>query len=63
MKLELTIEQLTALRQTNVIQQNEVAYIVGDLLVIENLKTGTKRTQAHEVVGSILENNRRILKG
>ncbi len=64
MKLDLTREQLQMLRETNVVGNNEIAYIMGDLLVIENIQTGIKRTQTHAVVERVLgENNRRILKG
>jgi hypothetical protein len=64
MKHQLTSEQMQMLRETKVVGQNEVAYIVGDLLVIENIETGLKRTQAHPVVERVIgENNRRILKG
>tara|TARA_E500000331_G_C17212416_1_gene694358 strand:- start:1012 stop:1206 length:195 start_codon:yes stop_codon:yes gene_type:complete len=64
MKLQLTNEQLKMLRETKVISQLEIAYIMGDLLVIENVQTGNKRTQAHSVVERVLgENNKRILKG
>ncbi len=64
MKLELTRDQLQMLRETNVVGADEIAYIMGDLLVIENVQSGIKRTQAHAVVERVLgENNRRILKG
>ncbi|OUU26781.1 MAG: hypothetical protein CBB97_07125 [Candidatus Endolissoclinum sp. TMED37] len=64
MKHELSREQTTMLRETGVVGPNEIAYILGDLLVIENLQHGTKRTQTHAVVERVLaENNRRILKG
>ena len=64
MKLSLTHEQLQMLRETNIVGSNEIAYIMGDLLVIENVQTGSKRTQTHSIVERVLgENNRRILKG
>ena len=64
MKLELTREQLQMLRETKVVGSDEIAYIMGDLLVIENIQSGIKRTQTHSVVERVLgENNRRILKG
>ena len=64
MKLQLTKEQLQMLRETSVISNTEIAYVMGDLLVIENVQTGTKRTQTHAIVERVLgENNRRILKG
>jgi hypothetical protein len=64
MKHELTQEQLRHLRETNVMSSNEIAYIMGDLLVIENVQSGTKRTQTHAIVERVIgENNRRVLKG
>lgn len=64
MKLNLTREQLQMLRESNIVANNEIAYIMGDLLVIENVETGIKRTQTHAIVERVLgENNRRILKG
>jgi len=64
MKHELTREQLAMLRETNVVGQDEIAYIFGDLLVIENVQSGLKRTQTHAIVERVLaENNRRVLKG
>mgnify|MGYP001410654802 CR=1 FL=1 len=64
MKHELSREQITMLRETGVVAAQEIAYIVGDLLVIENVQTGLKRTQTHAIVERVLaENNRRILKG
>ena len=38
MKLSLTHEQLQMLRETNIVGSNEIAYIMGDLLVIENVQ-------------------------
>lgn len=64
MKHELSREQITMLRETGIVAAQEIAYIVGDLLVIENVQTGLKRTQTHAIVERVLaENNRRILKG
>ena len=64
MKLQLTKEQLQMLRETSIISNTEIAYVMGDLLVIENVQNGTKRTQTHAIVERVLgENNRRILKG
>ncbi len=64
MKHELSREQLQMLRETKVVGTHEIAYVMGDLLVIENIQSGIKRTQTHAVVERVLgENNRRILKG
>tara|TARA_R110001592_G_scaffold361584_3_gene672629 strand:+ start:8364 stop:8558 length:195 start_codon:yes stop_codon:yes gene_type:complete len=64
MKHQLTNEQLQMLRETSVINNTEIAYVMGDLLVIENVQNGSKRTQSHAIVERIIgENNKRILKG
>ncbi len=64
MKHELTQEQLRHLRETGLVGESEIAYIMGDLLVIENVQSGLKRTQTHAIVERVLgENNRRVLKG
>lgn len=64
MKQELTREQIQMLRETNVIGNSEIAYVMGDLLVIENVETGAKRSQPHAIVERVVgENNKRILKG
>ena len=64
MKHELTQEQLRHLRETRLVGESEIAYIMGDLLVIENVQSGLKRTQTHAIVERVLgENNRRVLKG
>ena len=64
MKHELTQEQIQHLRDTSVLGASEIAYIMGDLLVIENVQNGTRRTQSHAIVERVLgENRRRILKG
>ena len=63
MKHELTVEQTKMLREANVITPKEIAYVMGDLLVIENVITGQKRTQAHALVERVLgQNNRKLLK-
>ncbi len=64
MKHELTQEQLRHLREAGTVGESEIAYVMGDLLVIENVQSGLKRTQTHAIVERVLgENNRRILKG
>tara|TARA_B100000282_G_C31498728_1_gene383884 strand:- start:12 stop:206 length:195 start_codon:yes stop_codon:yes gene_type:complete len=64
MKHQLTQEQIQHLRETSVINASEIAYIMGDLLVIENVQNGTRRTQTHAIVERVLgEHRRRVLKG
>lgn len=59
---QLTSEQLAELRQKNLIEAGEVAFIAGDLLIAENPVTSTRR-----VVGNTTmlaeASTRRILKG
>ena len=58
---QITDEQIKGLRQKGHIASDEIAFIVGDLLMAEQVTTGKKR-----IIGesSILnENNRRVLKG
>ena len=54
--------QLVLLREKRLIENEEYAYIAGDLLVAENVKTSSKRVlgQASEILS---ESKKRILKG
>ena len=58
----LNAKQMNQLRELNKITRDEYAYIAGDLLVAENVKTSEKRVlgQATEVLN---ESNKRVLKG
>ena len=58
----LSASQMNALRAENKIERDEYAYIAGDLLVAENVKTSEKRVlgTATEVLS---EGNKRVLKG
>lgn len=58
----LPANQLVFLRNKNLIDNEEYAYVAGDLLVAENVKTSAKRVlgPALEVLG---ESKKRILKG
>jgi len=58
----LTPEQIAGLRNQNKISAEEYAYVAGDLLVAENIKTSEKRVlgSAAEV---LQEGGRRVLKG
>tara|TARA_R110000824_G_scaffold60853_18_gene162477 strand:+ start:4591 stop:4791 length:201 start_codon:yes stop_codon:yes gene_type:complete len=58
----LNANQMNALRKSSQITPDEYAYIAGDLLVAENIKTSEKRVlgQASEV---LTESNKRVLKG
>ena len=60
-KTELTSVQLEYLRVNGYIASNEIAYLHGDLLIVENATTNEKRVLENHSL--ILESNRRILKG
>jgi hypothetical protein len=61
-KQMLRAEEITKLRNSKVIEDNEYAYIAGDLLIAENVIASTKRVigNAKEVLH---ESNKRVLKG
>jgi len=61
-KETLSPQQTKVLRELNKITNDEFAYIAGDLLVAENIKTSEKRVlgAAAEVLS---EGSKRILKG
>jgi len=56
----VTGTDLTKLRKAGVISKNEIAVIVGDVLVAEHVITKDRRVL--EVSGTLLESNRRILR-
>ena len=56
----VTGPDLTKLRKAGVISKNEIAVIVGDVLVAEHVITKDRRVL--EVSGTLLESNRRILR-
>ena len=61
MNQELSSVQLANLRAKNLIEDSEIAYIAGDLLIAENAVTNEKR-----IVGKselLIESKRRVLKG
>ena len=61
-KQMLPADQITSLRQKNLLTNEEYAYVAGDLLVAENVQTTQKRVigNATEVLG---ESRKRVLKG
>lgn len=60
-KSELSVKQTKHLRETNQISEHEVAYFMGDILVVENVVDGTKRIVENH--GVTTESTKRILKG
>ena len=57
----VTGNDLTKLRSSGVIAENEIAIVVGDVVVAENVVTKARRVL--EVSGLMLESNRRVLRG
>ena len=58
---KVTNEQIKALRESGHIASDEIAFIVGDLLMAEQVTSGKKR-----IVGDsslLTESSKRILKG
>lgn len=51
---------LTKLRKSRLISENEIAIIIGDVVVAENVVTKERRVL--EVSGLMLESNRRVLR-
>lgn len=51
---------LLKLRKSGLIAENEVALVVGDVIVAENVITKARRVL--EVSGVLLESNRRVLR-
>ena len=61
-KTLLNVQQMSRLRENNTITADEYAYIAGDLLVAENVKTSEKRVLG-QAAALLSESNRRVLKG
>lgn len=61
-KTLLNKQQMSRLRENNTITAEEYAYVAGDLLVAENVKTSEKRVLG-QAASLLSENNRRVLKG
>jgi len=60
MERQVTGNDLTKLRTSGLIEANEVAIMVGDVVVAENVITKERRIL--EVSGLMLESNRRVLR-
>ena len=43
MKTMMSEENMTRLRKNSLLNENEIAYSIGDLVVAENVTTGEKR--------------------
>ena len=58
---QISANQLRELRDRGLLSKDEIAFLSGDLIVIENVLTGQKRVLGE---ASILgENSKRLLKG
>ena len=57
----VTNADLEKLREKGILEQNELAYVSGDVLLAENVITRERRVL--NVGGLLLESTRRILKG
>jgi hypothetical protein len=58
----LNAQQMKQLRELSKITSDEFAYVAGDLLVAENIKTSEKRVLG-QAATILSESNRRVLKG
>ena len=61
-KTLLSANQMQQLRESNTIARDEYAYVAGDLVVAENVKTSEKRVLG-EVAAILQESSKRVLKG
>jgi hypothetical protein len=60
MEKPLTNNDLNVLRNNGIIQSDEIALRIGDLIVAENVLS--KERRVIEISGLILESNKRVLK-
>ena len=51
------------LRENGLMGYEEVAYAMGDLIVVENVVTRTRRTITPATVQPLFESTRRVLRG
>ena len=62
-KQSLSDEQIANLRNQNILQPQEFAFLAGDLVIAENAVTGERRIIAKSSLLNEDSNNRRVLKG
>ena len=60
MEKQVTGNDLTKLRNNGLLTNNEIALIIGDVVIAENVITKERRVL--EVAGLMLESNRRVLR-
>ena len=60
-KIALTQEDIKRLRESNLIEPDEVVFHIGDLVVAENVVTNERRVL--DVSTLLLESSKRLLKG
>ena len=61
MEKQLSAVDLEQLRQKDLLKTNEIALMVGDVIVAENVLTKERRVL--DVTNLLLESNRKVLKG
>jgi hypothetical protein len=61
MNRKISDEHMALLRQKGIIDENEIAYYSGDLIVAENVVTQSRRVIREAAV--VISESRRILKG
>ena len=59
---EVSTEDLIALRSANLLQESEVAFYSGDLVIAENVLTKERRV-LDRAVKTLLEGRKELLKG
>ena len=62
-KTLLSPQQIKRLRDGGTLQADEYAFVAGDLLVAENIKTSEKRVLGQAADILVESGNRRVLKG
>jgi hypothetical protein len=58
-----TVEELSALRETRIIESSEIIFQLGDLFVAENVITKNRRVVNPSSIHSAIHESRRVLKG
>ena len=57
---QMSVSDISKLREQGILEAHEVAILVGDVVIAENVLTKQRRTI--ETAGLLLESNRRLLK-
>ena len=62
-EMPVSSRDLTQLRTSGLINENETAILVGDVVVAEDVVTKNRRVIDYRSRGLMLESTRRVLKG